>query len=180
MTSTPYPTPARRWKPGSTAKRLFAYTGTYHALHLQDVYTNGRATVKFGLRYDHQTGNNLESSITANMVAPDLLPAVQVPATEPIKPWQTLSPRIGFTYDMSADGRDHLFERAMPVIYDLLNLGPHVSRMNAGLVAEIDYPWTDLNGDGNVQRNEIDDTDLLVLTQRRPGQSRVRHVPEPT
>ena len=138
----------------------FSYTGTYHALHLQDVYTNGRATVKFGLRYDHQTGNNLESSITANMVAPDLLPAVQVPSTEPVKPWQTLSPRIGFTYDLSADGRT-IIRASYARYYDLLNLGPHVSRMNAGLVAEMDYPWTDLNGDGNVQRNELDDTDLL-------------------
>ncbi len=156
--------PAEAWLYREAA---FSYTGTYHALHLQDVITTGRATIKLGLRYDYQVGNNLESSITANMIAPDLLPAVQVPATEPINAWQNLSPRIGLTYDMSGNGKT-ILRASYARFYDLLNLGPHVSRMNAGLRAEIDYPWTDLNGDTFIQRNEIDDTDVLWASNVDP------------
>ncbi len=145
----------------------FSYTGTYHALHFQDVITTGRATIKLGLRYDYQVGNNLESSITANMIAPDLLPAVQVPGTDPIPAWNNLSPRIGLTYDLTGDGKT-ILRASYARFYDLLNLGPHVSRMNAGLRAEIDYPWTDLNGDTFIQRNEIDDTNVLWASNVDP------------
>ena len=143
------------------------YEGTYHALHFQDVITIGRATIKIGLRYDHQTGENGPATLNANMVAPDLLPAVDVPGTPPVDPWQSLSPRLGFTYDLTNDGKT-IFRANYSRFYDLLNLGPHVSLMNAGNPAYIQYPWKDANGDAFVQRDEIDDSRPLYAKNIDP------------
>jgi hypothetical protein len=144
------------------------YEGTYHSLHFQDIITMGRVTVKLGLRYDHQTGKNGPATLNANMVAPDLLPAVDVPGTPPVEPWQNVSPRLGLTYDITNDGKS-IFRASYSRFYDLFNLAPHVSWMNAGNPAYIQYPWTDLNGDTFVQRDEIDDSRPLYSRDIDPN-----------
>jgi hypothetical protein len=153
---------ARMWRSGA-----LSYVGTYHALHFQDVITMGRATIKIGIRYDHQTGKNNPSTLDANMVAPDLLPAVDVAGTPSVDPWQNLSPRLGLTYDITNNGKT-IFRASYSRFYDLLILWPHVGRMNAGNSAYIQYPWTDLNGDAFVQRDEIDDSRVLFSNNIDP------------
>ncbi len=131
------------------------YEGTFWALHFQDIYTKGNMTLKVGLRYDHQKGINNESQVPANMVAPDLMPAVVYPGDEEPLIWKNLSPRLGFTYDLTGDGKT-IVKASYGRYYDLLDLYYLVSDFNPASVSEMDLPWVDLNGDGNVQRNEID------------------------
>lgn len=145
-----------------------SYEGTYHAFHVQDVFTHGRMTLKLGVRYDYQVGQNVASQIPGNQVAPDLLPSVDFAGTSAIKAWNTLSPRLGFTYDLTGDGKT-IVRANYGRYYDILDLYGVVQKTNSALIGEIDYPWSDLNGDGFVQRNEIDTSTVLYNANIDPA-----------
>ena len=145
-----------------------SYEGTYNALHVQDVFTRGRMTLKLGVRYDYQVGKNVPSQIPANKVAPDLLPSVDFAGAAPIEAWNTFSPRLGFTYDLTGDGKT-IVRANYGRYYDILDLYGVVQRTNGALYAEIDHPWADLNGDGFVQRNEIDTSVVLYNANVDPA-----------
>ena len=49
----------------------------YYDAYLRDTIQTGNLTVNVGLRFDYQQGKNLPSTVSANPVFPDLLPAVQ-------------------------------------------------------------------------------------------------------
>jgi hypothetical protein len=144
------------------------YEGTYQALHFQDVFTLGRMTLKLGVRYDYQVGQNNASQIPANLVAPDILPAVDFAGTAALDSWNTLSPRLGFTYDLTGDGKT-IVRANYGRYYDILDLYGIVQKTNGALYAEIDYPWTDVNGDTFVQRNEIDTSVVLYNANVDPS-----------
>jgi hypothetical protein len=144
------------------------YEGIYHGIHFQDVFTKGRMTLKLGVRYDYQAGQNNASTIPANMVAPDLLPAVDFAGTPALDAWNTFSPRLGFTYDLTGDGKT-IVRANYGRYYDILDLYGIVQKTNGALYAEIDYPWADLNGDGFVQRNEIDTSSVLYNANVDPS-----------
>jgi hypothetical protein len=144
------------------------YSGTYQGLHFQDVFTQGRMMLKLGLRYDYQTGQNNPAQIPANMVAPDLLPAVDFAGTPALDAWNTLSPRVGFTYDLTGDGKT-IVRANYGRYYDILDLYGIVQKTNGALYAEIDYPWNDLNGDTLVQRDEIDTSVVLYNANIDPA-----------
>jgi hypothetical protein len=144
-----------------------SYEGTYHALHFQDVYTKGNMTLNLGLRYDYSTGQNNPSQIPANYVIPQLMPGVDFAGTPPPDAWSTLSPRLGFTYDLTGDGKTVV--KANYARYsDLLGLGEQIAFYNGAAVSEMDLPWTDLNGDLKVQANEVDPTTVLFLNNFDP------------
>ena len=158
-----------------------SYEGTYHALHFQDVFTKGRATVKLGLRYDYSGGKNNPSQIPANMVIPNLMPAVDFPGTPSLEAWQSLSPRLGFTYDMTGDGKT-IVRASYGRYYDLLGLYEQLQFQNAAGISEMDLPWTDLNGDLNVQGNEVDASYILFVRNfdpDNPGSVRSPNVRDP-
>jgi hypothetical protein len=131
------------------------YEGNFYAFHFQDIFTKGGMTLKLGLRYDYQKGINKESEVPANMIAPDLMPSVAYPGDAEPLIWKNFSPRLGFTYDLTGDGKT-IVKASYGRYYDLLDLYYLISDFNPASVSEMDLPWADLNGDGNVQRNEID------------------------
>lgn len=157
--------PAEAWlyRPGAVA-----YQGEFHGLHIQDVFTKEDLTVKLALRYDYQSGKNSASQIQANTVIPSRMPAIDFPGTEAINAWNTFSPRVGVTYDLSGDGKT-VIKGSYGLYYDLLLLGSYVAFNNTAGVAEMDLPWNDANGDRLVQENELDFTDVLFTSNFDPS-----------
>ena len=148
-----------------------SYEGRYAALHLQDVISKGRMTLKLGLRYDYQKGKNSASQIPANVVAPDVLPAIDFAGNDPLGAWNSVSPRVGFTYDLGGNGKT-IARVSYARYYDLLLLYDIFEKVNAAGASEIDLPWADRNGDGLVQRNEIDTSTVLYTNNFDPANPR--------
>ncbi len=149
-------------RPGATS-----YEITNAAFYFQDVFTRHRWSVKLGLRFDHQTGKSNPSRIPANRVIPDIMPAVDFPGTEPVNPWNNLAPRLGFTYDLTGDAKT-LVRAGYSRYYERRDSGD-ITFNNAAAVSEIDYPWSDLNGDQFVQADEIDTSRILFLNNFNPA-----------
>jgi hypothetical protein len=145
-----------------------SYEGNFVSLHVQDVYTRGRATAKLGVRFDHQNGKNVASTIPANTVIPNLMPAVDFGGDSESLTWNNVSPRLGFTYDLSGDGRT-VAKANYALYYDSLNLYYQVSLTNPAGTSEMDLPWTDLNGDQFVQANEVDTSYILYTANFDPN-----------
>jgi Ca-activated chloride channel family protein len=78
----------------ATPKIRTDYTGVY----VQDTLTRGRLTANLGVRWDRQSGRNEASTIAANPVFPDLLPAVQYAGQDAGFTWSDVAPRIGLTW----------------------------------------------------------------------------------
>jgi len=144
-----------------------SYEGNFAALHVQDVYTSGQTTLKLGVRFDHQSGKNGASTIPANQTVPDLMPAIDFGGDTEALTWNNISPRLGFTYDLSGDGKT-VAKANYALYYDSLNLYYQVSQTNPAGVSEMDLPWTDLNNDGFVQRNEVDTSYIIFISNFDP------------
>ena len=76
------------------------YAGTYTGFYVSDTYTRDRLTLNLGVRYDIQTSKANPSTVGANAVIPDLLPAIDFSGFESGTDWKDISPRIGLTYDL--------------------------------------------------------------------------------
>ena len=63
-----------------------------------DTISLDRFTVDLALRYDHQSGNNTASTAPANPLAPNILPAYNLPTQSTLFTWNSWSPRAGVTY----------------------------------------------------------------------------------
>jgi len=127
----------------------------YLAFYAGDTYTRGRLTANIGFRYDRQNGELLPVSVGANPLFPDILPGVSVAAIESPFTWSNFSPRLGMTYDLLGDGKTIL--RANFARYaDQLPVRPLWRQSPVTYVGELDYLWSDLNGDHEVQPDEID------------------------
>ncbi len=70
----------------------------YTSAYVQDTLMWGRLTADVGLRYDRQGGRSLASTVRANPVFPDLLPAVHSAGQDAGFTWTTIAPRLGLTY----------------------------------------------------------------------------------
>ncbi|HSS50213.1 MAG TPA: TonB-dependent receptor, partial [Thermoanaerobaculia bacterium] len=67
----------------------------YTTGYAQDTLALGNLTANIGLRWDRQGGKNLPSTAAANVVAPDLLPAVRYAGQDAGFTWSDFTPRIG-------------------------------------------------------------------------------------
>ena len=72
--------------------------------YLQDSYTRGKLTVNGGVRFDFQDDEALASSVPANPIIPDLLPAVDFGGADSGVNFFDVSPRLGVTYNLTGDG----------------------------------------------------------------------------
>ncbi|MEW6365932.1 MAG: TonB-dependent receptor [Acidobacteriota bacterium] len=127
----------------------------YLSFYAGDTLTSGRITANLGVRYDRQSGKQLATS-SGGTADNTLLPNMSVQDMEAPFTWSDFSPRFGMTYDLLGDGKTIL--RASFARYaDQLNSGSidFMSPIGQG-ASEIDYYWTDLNGDHIAQYNEID------------------------
>jgi len=125
----------------------------HFSFYLTDSFTTGRLTLNLGLRGDYQKSWIDASPVEASLSAPDLLPALTSPAIDPGFAFFTLSPRIGFTFDLTGDAKTML--RGNIARYSD-RLGNYVTDLiNPAQFAGAGYFWKDLNGDDRITTNEL-------------------------
>lgn len=129
--------------------------GKYTSGFIQDTLAAGRWTLNLGLRYDRQTGTNLPSSVPANPVAPDLLPAVEYEGGDAGFVWEDLVPRLGVTWALG-EKRRTLLRASYSRYADQLG-SQYIGWMNPVAYQQYRYFYTDNNGGPILERGEIFD-----------------------
>jgi hypothetical protein len=133
---------------GDTSRDMWQYS-----VYLSDSYKKNRATVTWGLRYDHQDDRALPTTIAANQLLPDLLPAMNFKGADSGATYNDIAPRVSLAYDLRGSGRTVV--KASGARYYGLGIYTAGSVNPAGSTTP-SYFWNDLNGDLFVTRNEID------------------------
>jgi hypothetical protein len=124
------------------------------SLYAQDTYTQGRLTAQLGVRYDYNHDQALASSVVANPLVPQLLPAVSFPGADPKVIFHNVSPRVGLTYSLSDDGKT-LTRANYAMYFGQVGTAGVSGQVNPVTRVSVRYPWIDLNNDKFVQANEI-------------------------
>jgi len=123
--------------------------GVNSALFVQDSWRLGRWTVNPGLRYER-----FVMSIPAQGAgAGTWIGARDFPAQDGIVNWNTVSPRLGFSWDVFGDGRTAL--KGGVSRYDRLEGVTIIQPLNQLNISFKTCPWTDTNNDKNAQNDEI-------------------------
>ncbi len=144
-------------------------TGVYAS----DTFRLDRLTLNLGLRYQRDSSSVDASSAPANSVAPDLLPALSFPGSNDLPVFNSFSPRIGATWDVKGDGKTvirgnyaRFYDGNGPQIPTFINpLGVPFVNNYAGVYTY----YADLNGDGQITRDEIDTSFLSPFRAVVPG-----------
>jgi hypothetical protein len=146
-----------------------------NALYVQDTLTLERLTLNLGLRWDQQHEQALASLVPAHPFAPQVLPAIDFAGVDPGVTWNTISPRLGMTYDLTGDGHT-VVQASYSIYYGQMAPGQLSAELTTTGAVNLRYPWTDLNNDRYVQANELDYTRLLFRTSTydpaNPGNAR--------
>jgi len=150
------PVEADMYRDSNTERAVWQYYG-----YIQDAYTRGKLTLNAGVRFDYQDDEARASSVGANPIIPDLLPAVNFPGADSGVAFKDVSPRLGLTYDLAGDGKTVV--KGNYAIYwgTGITTAQYVTPVSE---VSLRFPWTDLNGDRFVQRNELDLTRRLNIT----------------
>jgi hypothetical protein len=130
----------------------------YKDFYIGDTIPIGNLTVNVGGRYDWQSAKNFASSVPANPLVPDILPAVDYKGDAKSLEWNGFSPRLGATYVFGKDNRA-LVRGSYAHYLNQLGSSDVGSANPFYRVQYLYYYWDDLNNDRNVQRNEIDFAD---------------------
>ena len=119
----------------------------------QDTYTRGRSTLLVGFRYDRQDDEAKASEVAANRLLPARLPAIAFSGADAGVVWSDFSPRVGYTFDLGGNGRT-VIKVNYARYYGQMGPGTASSPLNPLTAAQITHPWTDTNGDRQVQVGE--------------------------
>jgi hypothetical protein len=134
----------------------------YFHVYAGDTISRGRATLNVGIRFDHQWGEALPSTIEASKAFPTLVPGLTFAGYDSPFTWNTFSPRAGLTYAI-----DENRKTIAHVAYSryAAQLSPTViGGMNpASTAGSATYRWVDTNGDHFAQADEVNTA--LRLTQ---------------
>jgi len=152
-----------------------------------DTYTHKRLTLNLGIRWDHQwdmeRAENIpasiyEGQIMSNGVTPfNWLPSVQYPGANGGVTWNTFAPRVGAAYDLFGTDKTVL-KVSYAQYYDMRTAGELAGTYDtvglpngngAPSLSYIQFPWTDLNGDGIVQMNEVGTTYRTFANNYNPA-----------
>jgi len=129
------------------------YYSTRYSAYIGDTITTGRLTVNLGLRFDSQFPGLNENDVKANPLIPNEMPGIAFAGLEKPCTWNDLSPRTGFTYDLTGDGKTLI--RGSFNMYGGIMGNWMATHLNPLATAEIDYYWNDANGDGLVTVDEL-------------------------
>jgi len=127
----------------------------YLSFYASDTFTRDRLTLTLGLRFDKQQGEVLPSSVPANPLIPDKLPAIDFAGGGQGIDWSDLSPRVGFTYALN-ESRRTLLRGSFGYYAGQLQTGAANFDSPVGGAALLEYDWKDLNGDQKISNNEVD------------------------
>ena len=123
--------------------------GVNAGLYVQDSWRFSRLTINPGVRFEH-----FGMSIPAQSApAGTWIGARDFPAQNGIVNWNTVSPRIGFAWDVFGDGETAL--KGGVSRYDRLEGITLVQPLNQRNIAFQTCPWTDGNNDLRAQNSEI-------------------------
>jgi hypothetical protein len=140
------------WRDGNTVAHLDT-----HALYIQDIFTRNRLTLNLGLRWDRQDDEAVAANVPENPLFPTLMPAINFPGADAGVVWNDISPRLGFTYDLSGDGRS-ILSSSYAMYFGQMSPGQLSNELAATGAVFVRYPWNDANGDGFVQPAEVNTT----------------------
>ena len=121
---------------------------------IKDTMTMGNLTVEFGLRYNNSDASNLpSSSVAANPLFPDAVPALAYQGDDPQFEYDTISPQLGATYTFGEDNQ-FLVRGSYRKYYD------DISVTEAGTTNAAGRSWItgfaqDYNGDGQYDASEL-------------------------
>jgi hypothetical protein len=134
-------------------KNARAEVNVYDAF-VGDTIQTGNLTVNVGVRFDYQQGKNLPSSVPANPIFPEILPAVQYAGDSGYPfTWRLFQPRVGATYALD-QGRT-LLRASYARFANELNSATVVLINAFPDIAAIEYLWEDANGNGRVEPGEM-------------------------
>jgi hypothetical protein len=134
----------------------------YFDVHVGDTITKGRATINVGLRFDHQSGKALESSIAGSKAFPNLVPGLTFAGYDSPFSWNTFSPRAGLTFALDESRRT--IARAAYSRYAAQLSPTTIGFINpSASVGFATYRWEDRNNDHFAQADEVL-TNLPALT----------------
>ena len=139
---------------GLTRDSHSIYRLTNISAFVQDTITHQRMTFQLGLRYDQNHDQALAASIPASPLMPALLPAVTFGGVDPKVVFNDFSPRLGFTYDLSGNGKS-IARANYARYYGQVGTGAVAGQVNPLSAVTVRYPWADLNGDHVFQANEV-------------------------
>src|SRR3954453_13232592 len=125
-----------------------------NSVYGQDPITHGRATIQLGLRYDYNHDTVLDASVAANPFRPDWLPAATFPGADPNVAFNDFSPRLGFTYDLTNNGKT-IVKANYAMYYGQVGTGGVASQLNPVSRVTARYRWIDSDHDKFVDSNEI-------------------------
>ena len=131
-----------------------AVVGMRTSFYLMDIFSLDRWTFNFGVRYDKQWAYNNESVASGSSIIPDLIPDIDYTGSDDhVVDATTFVPRIGVTYDLFGDGKTII--RANFSMYGD-QIAPGIASYENPLGwREVDYLWTDTNGDGTPSSDEL-------------------------
>jgi hypothetical protein len=124
-------------------------SGTNLGVYVQDSWSLGRLTINPGVRFER-----FQMSIPAQSAgAGRWVPAREFAAQNNIVDWRSVSPRLGFAWDLTGDGRTAL--KGGVSRYDRLAGVNLVQPLNQRNIAFQTCPWADANTDLRAQESEI-------------------------
>lgn len=123
-------------------------------LYVQDKWTRDRATMTFGVRYDHIAVSTPEQSLGPVLLAPTR--NVTFPAQKSIT-WNDITPKLGLTYDLFGDGKTAV-KASLNKYVAAQTTGAPVVNPAANVVSSTTRSWNDAN------RNFVPECDLTSPT----------------
>jgi hypothetical protein len=124
-------------------------SGTNLGIYVQDSWTLGRFTINPGVRFERFQMSIPEQSAGAGR----WVPAREFAAQNNIVDWKSVSPRFGFAWDLTGDGRTAI--KGGVSRYDRLAGVNLVQPLNQRNIAFQTCPWSDTNSDLRAQESEI-------------------------
>ena len=140
------------WRDGNSESHL-----STQAFYAADTFTKNKLTVNLGFRVDLQDDEAVAAPVPANPLFPTLMPAINFQGADAGVKWTDFSPRVGFTYDLTGNGRN-VFSSSFATYYGQMGPGQLSNQLAATGAVFVRYPWTDTNGDTFVQANEVNTT----------------------
>jgi len=118
-------------------------------IYAQDVWTMGRVTASPGVRFDYYNA----SISPEHAAAGRFVGARDVPAIDNVPNWKSVVPRLAISWDPTGSGKTAVKASASKYMKNEgMGFTSLVNRMS---LSSSRRSWTDLNGDGDAQDNEL-------------------------
>ncbi len=131
--------------------------------YVQDTYARGRLTLTGGLRLDRQWDEARPTSVAAHPFVPEFLPAITFNGAKSGVIWTDVSPRVGLNVDVRGNSQT-VAKFSAGQYYGQMTPTTTAGILNPVNAASVRFPWSDLNRDGFVQRNELNTSVILAFS----------------